>query len=118
MPSLAELEIMTQADLEAIISNEPASQTAHDARYILGKCQIEGCFPERIPRNEKKGIFWIKEAVLLKEVVLLPPELFSVAVTRKGFMKSSAPSLLSALFDGGAPADNCVPTCSSDISSA
>ena len=73
---------------------------------------------ESITSAVKAGLVWIKEAVLLKEVVLLPPELFSVAVTRKGFMKSSAPSLLSALFDGGAPADNCVPTCSSDISSA
>jgi len=61
--TLAELEIMTEVDLEALILKEKDSQVANDARYMLGKNMIEGSFPERIPRNEKKGINWVKEAV-------------------------------------------------------
>jgi TPR repeat protein len=30
---------------------------------MLGKLMIEGTFPENVPRNEKKGINWIKTAV-------------------------------------------------------
>ena len=62
-PTLAELEIMTEADLEALIHKEVSSKLADDARYSLGKNQIEGSFPDRIPRNEKKGLQWIKQAV-------------------------------------------------------
>jgi hypothetical protein len=29
---------------------------------MLGKNLIEGSFPDRIPRNEKKGLNWVKEA--------------------------------------------------------
>ena len=61
--TLAELEILTEAELEAIIHKDPTSQLADDARYSLGKNQIEGVFPERIPRNEKKGLQWVKQAV-------------------------------------------------------
>ena len=30
---------------------------------MLGKNLIEGSFPDKVPRNETKGINWIKEAV-------------------------------------------------------
>ena len=58
---LDDLEAMNENELEAIISNEPAN--ADNARYMLGKLQIEGTFPEAVPRNEKKGINWIKTAI-------------------------------------------------------
>lgn len=60
--TLAQLEIMTEADLEAIILKEKDTPLSDDARYILGKNQIEGSFPDTVPRNEKKGLFWIKDA--------------------------------------------------------
>ena len=60
--TLAQLEIMTEADLEALILKEKTTAVADDARYILGKNQIEGSFPTTVPRNEKKGLNWIKEA--------------------------------------------------------
>ena len=44
-----------------IIEKEPIN--ADNARYTLGKLQIEGTSPEAVPRNEKKGINWIKTAV-------------------------------------------------------
>ena len=53
---------MTEADLEALILKEKTTAVADDARYILGKNQIEGSFPTTVPRNEKKGLNWIKEA--------------------------------------------------------
>jgi TPR repeat protein len=53
---------MTEAQLEAIILADAQSKLADDARYILGKNQIEGSFPDKVPRNEKKGLNWIKEA--------------------------------------------------------
>jgi TPR repeat protein len=56
-----DLEVMNESQLELIIEREPAN--ADNARYILGKLQIEGTFPETVPRNEKKGINWIKTAV-------------------------------------------------------
>jgi uncharacterized protein len=52
---------MTEVQLEQIIESEPAN--ADNARYMLGKLQVEGTFPENVPRNEKKGINWIKTAV-------------------------------------------------------
>jgi TPR repeat protein len=61
MVTLAQLEIMSEADLEALIAKEKDSKLANDARYMLGKNQIEGSFPDKVPRNEKKGINWIKE---------------------------------------------------------
>ena len=59
--TLADLEVMTESQLELIIEREPLN--ADNARYTLGKLQIEGTFPEAVPRNEKKGINWIKTAV-------------------------------------------------------
>ena len=53
---------MNEADLEALILKEKNSQVANDARYMLGKNMIEGGFPDRVARNEKKGLNWIKEA--------------------------------------------------------
>lgn len=61
--TLAQLEIMTEVNLEALILLEKDSQLANDARYILGKNMVEGSFPETVTRNEKKGINWVKEAV-------------------------------------------------------
>jgi TPR repeat protein len=54
---------MTEAELEGIILKEKDTKLSDDARYMLGKNHIEGSFPENVPRNEKKGISWIKEAV-------------------------------------------------------
>lgn len=58
---LDDLEAMNENELEAVIANEPVN--SDNARYILGKLQVEGTFPEAVPRNEKKGINWIKTAV-------------------------------------------------------
>lgn len=60
--TLAQLEIMSEVDLEALILKEVNTPLSDDARYMLGKNQIEGSFPELVPRNEKKGLNWIKEA--------------------------------------------------------
>lgn len=60
--TLAVLETMNEQDLEQLILKEKDSQVANDARYMLGKNMIEGNFPDRVPRNEKKGLNWIKEA--------------------------------------------------------
>jgi len=59
-PTLAQLEIMSEGDLEAIILREKEGQLSDDARYMLGKNLIEGQFPELVKRNEKKGLNWIK----------------------------------------------------------
>ena len=55
-----EYEWKTEAELEQIIASDPAK--ADDARYILGKLQIEGTFPDNVPQNEKKGLTWLKTA--------------------------------------------------------
>ena len=51
---------LKEAELESIIASEP--NRADDARYILGRLLIEGTFPETVPRNEQKGINWLKTA--------------------------------------------------------
>ena len=43
-----------------MISNEPSK--ADDARYMLGRLLIEGISPEKVPKNESKGIELIKDA--------------------------------------------------------
>jgi TPR repeat protein len=53
---------MSEADLEAIILKDSNSAAANDARYILGKLMIEGSFPDRVARNETKGLNFIKTA--------------------------------------------------------
>jgi len=56
------MEIMNETDLEALIAKEKESSVGNDARYMLGKNLIEGSFPDKIKRNELKGLNWIKEA--------------------------------------------------------
>ena len=51
---------LKEAELESIIASEPSR--ADDARYILGRLLIEGTFPETVPRNEQKGVNWLKTA--------------------------------------------------------
>ena len=36
-PTLAQLEIMTEAELEGLIHKDPASKLSDDARYTLGR---------------------------------------------------------------------------------
>ena len=43
----SELEWMKESELESIIASDP--DKADDARYILGRLQIEGTFPENVP---------------------------------------------------------------------
>ena len=54
---------MSEAELESIILSAGLTKMGNDARFILGKNQIEGSFPDKVARNEKKGINWIREAV-------------------------------------------------------
>ena len=42
-----DLEWMKESELETIIASDPSK--ADDARYILGRLQIEGTFPENVP---------------------------------------------------------------------
>ena len=49
---------MSEAELEAFIS----TKNSNDARFILGKLLLEGS-SDKIKKNEKKGMSWIKEAV-------------------------------------------------------
>lgn len=58
----AQLEIMTEAELEAIIAKDNDSADANEARYMLGKNMIEGSFPDRVPRNQFKGAQWVDDA--------------------------------------------------------
>ena len=53
-----ELDQLSQAELEAIITNEPAK--ADDARYVLGRLLIEGTSPTKVPPNETMGNNYIK----------------------------------------------------------
>ena len=62
------LDQMTEAELEAIIANEPAK--ANDARYILGRLLIEGSNPE-IAKNDTKGINWVKTAAKNGHIISL-----------------------------------------------
>ena len=55
-----ELDQLTEAELESVISNEPAK--ADDARFVLGRLQIEGTYPEKVPVNDTKGNNWLKTA--------------------------------------------------------
>lgn len=56
-PRIGELENMTEAELEFEIS----SKNSDDARLVLGRLLIEGT-SSHFPKNDKKGINWIKEA--------------------------------------------------------
>lgn len=52
------MENLTESELEALI----LERNSNDARYVLGKLQLEGS-SDKIKKNEKKGINWLKEAV-------------------------------------------------------
>ena len=58
--TLAELEVLNEAELETIIAAKGAD--ADDAKYSLGKLMIEGTNPDAVARNDRKGINWVKEA--------------------------------------------------------
>lgn len=49
---------MSEAELEQII----ADKNSNEARYVLGRLLMEGT-NDKIKKNEKKGINWIKEAI-------------------------------------------------------
>ena len=55
--STGELENLTEAELEALI----IEQNSDDARLVLGRLQLEGV-SDKVKKNEKKGVNWIKEA--------------------------------------------------------
>lgn len=52
------MENLTEGELEALV----LEKNSDDARYTLGKLLLEGT-NDKIKRNEKKGINWIKEAI-------------------------------------------------------
>jgi len=54
---IGDLENMTEAELEAII----LEKNSDDARLVLGRLLLEGT-SDKIKKNEKKGVNWIKEA--------------------------------------------------------
>ena len=60
--SVAELELKTEAELEALIAKEASSALGNDARFVLGRHMIEGNFPDRIAANQTKGLNYIKTA--------------------------------------------------------
>jgi hypothetical protein len=49
---------MSESELEGIIL---AKQTNDDARFVLGRLLVEGT-SDKVPKNENKGLNWIKEA--------------------------------------------------------
>lgn len=55
--SIGDLENMTEVELESLIVNE----SSDDARLVLGRLQLEGT-SDKIAKNTKKGVNWIKEA--------------------------------------------------------
>jgi len=55
-----ELDSLTEAELEGIISNEPAKANA--AKYVLGRLLIEGTSPAKVVADDAKGASWIKSA--------------------------------------------------------
>lgn len=60
--TLWSLELLSEAELEAIIDkNAVGTELGNDARFILGRLLIEGSNPEKVARNEKKGVNWIKD---------------------------------------------------------
>ena len=58
--TITQLEAMSEKELEGIILGRHAQQ--NDARYVLGKLMIEAT-SDNVPKNENKGLNWIKEAV-------------------------------------------------------
>jgi TPR repeat protein len=58
-PTLGELENMSEKELETLIM---ARNSNDDARFVLGRLMVEGT-SDKVPRNENKGMNWIKEGV-------------------------------------------------------
>ena len=56
--TIGELENLTEAELEVLI----LERNLNDARYVLGKLQLEGS-SDKVSRNDKKGVNWLKEAI-------------------------------------------------------
>ena len=56
----SQFESKTEAELESLAIED--SKTGYDAMFYLGLLQYEGCKPEQVAKNEKKGFNWIKEA--------------------------------------------------------
>lgn len=52
------MENLSEAELENII----ATKNSDDARYVLGRLLLEGT-SDKIKKNEKKGVNWIKDAI-------------------------------------------------------
>ena len=63
--TLAELEDMTTDQLEGLILRKEGN--VDDARYVLGRLLVEG-HSDKVPRNENKGLNWLKEAVKNKHL--------------------------------------------------
>jgi TPR repeat protein len=55
----AQLEDMTEAELEGMIMRKEAN--TNDVRYTLGRLMIEGA-SDKVPKNENKGLNWLKDA--------------------------------------------------------
>ena len=51
---------MSEAELEALV----IGNNSNDARYMLGRLLLEGS-SDKIKKNDKKGLSWIKEAIKL-----------------------------------------------------
>lgn len=56
--TVADLEALTEGELELLITEK----NSNEARLVLGRLLTDGS-SEKIKKNEKKGINWIKEAV-------------------------------------------------------
>lgn len=57
--SIAQLEDMSEAELESLILSKRGGD---DARFVLGRLMVEGT-SDKVPKNENKGLNWLKEAV-------------------------------------------------------
>ena len=55
--AIGDLENLSEAELEHLIS----STNSDDARLVLGRLHLEGV-SDKVSKNEKKGLSWIKEA--------------------------------------------------------
>lgn len=49
---------LSEAELEEIVTKE----NSDNARYVLGTKAIEGNDPEKVKKNDKKGMTWLREA--------------------------------------------------------
>ena len=65
--TIAELEQMTEAELEGIIMGNNSSD---NARLVLGRLLCDGT-SDKIAKNESKGLNWIKELVKKNNIAAL-----------------------------------------------